>query len=356
VIDALARTFTPENLKDLLRHGLTTAVFCCVIAVALAMSRGSSWASQLVYSLSIGLISWLVVDIGRLLLAGRSDPRWPTGLPGILLVLGGAATGFLGGNAIGDVWSGKPMLEFWTFSPSRIASTLVITLVATIAICYFYYSRGKAKYLQGQIALAERDATDARLKQIETQLEPHMLFNTLANLRVLIGLDPQRAQTMLDHLVSFMRSTLSASRNMLHPLSAEFSRLADYLALMKIRMGDRLETHLDLPEPLGPLAVPTLLLQPLVENAIKHGLEPKVEGGRLAISARSEGADLVLRVRDTGAGLSDVANDGTHFGVSQVRERLATLYGSAASLTLAAPDDGDGGVIATVRIPLNRTA
>ncbi|NGM90924.1 histidine kinase, partial [Parapusillimonas sp. SGNA-6] len=206
----------------MLRHGLTTAVFCCVIAVALAMSRGSSWATQLVYSLSIGLISWLVVDIGRLLLAGRSDPRWPTGLPGILLVLGGAAIGFLGGNAIGDVWTGKPMLEFWSLSPDRLASTLVITLVATIAICYFYYSHGKAKYLEGQIALAERDATDARLKLIETQLEPHMLFNTLANLRALITTDPQRAVAMLDRLNSYLRVTLSGSRALAHPLAAEF--------------------------------------------------------------------------------------------------------------------------------------
>jgi LytS/YehU family sensor histidine kinase len=169
-------------------------------------------------------------------------------------------------------------------------------------------------------------------------------------------MDPPRAQLMLDHLVAFMRSTLTASRNMLHPLSAEFGRIDDYLALMKIRMGDRLQAQVDFPEALGPLAVPTLLLQPLVENAIKHGLEPHVDGGRLLVTARTEGSDLVLSVRDTGAGLSDVANDGTHFGVTQVRERLSTLYGDAASLVLGSPDDGEGGTLATVRIPLNRTA
>jgi LytS/YehU family sensor histidine kinase len=183
-----------------------------------------------------------------------------------------------------------------------------------------------------------------------------MLFNTLANLRVLIGMDPPRAQLMLDHLVAFMRSTLTASRNMLHPLSAEFGRIDDYLVLMKIRMGDRLQTQVDFPEALGPLAVPTLLLQPLVENAIKHGLEPHLDGGRLLVTARAEGNELVLSVRDTGVGLSSVANDGTHFGVTQVRERLSTLYGDVASLVLATPDDGEGGTLATVRIPLNRTA
>jgi len=153
-----------------------------------------------------------------------------------------------------------------------------------------------------------------------------------------------------------MRSTLTASRNMLHPLSAEFGRIDDYLALMKIRMGDRLLAEVDFPAGLGELAVPTLLLQPLVENAIKHGLEPHVDGGRLLVTARADEVDLVLSVRDTGAGLSDVANDGTHFGVTQVRERLATLYGDGASLVLGTPDDGEGGTLATVRIPLNRTA
>jgi LytS/YehU family sensor histidine kinase len=143
---------------------------------------------------------------------------------------------------------------------------------------------------------------------------------------------------------------------MLHPLSAEFARIADYLALMKIRMGDRLQTQVEFPDALGELAVPTLLLQPLVENAIKHGLEPNIDGGRLIVSAQSIGSDLLLTVRDTGVGISGVANDGTHFGVAQVRERLATLYGDAATLTLSTPDDGQGGTLATVTIPLNRTA
>jgi hypothetical protein len=353
VIDALARTFTPENLKDLLRHGLTTAVFCCVIAVALAMSRGSSWVSQLVYSLSIGLISWLVVDIGRLLLAGRSDPRWPTGLPGILLVLGGAAIGFLGGNAIGDVWTGKPMLEFWSLSPDRLASTLVITLVATIAICYFYYSHGKAKYLEGQIALAERDATDARLKLIETQLEPHMLFNTLANLRALITTDPQRAVAMLDRLNSYLRVTLSGSRALAHPLAAEFQRLGDYLELMSVRMGARLAYRLDLPDDLRELPVPPLLLQPLVENAIRHGLEPQVQGGEITVGARREGQRLLIDVRDTGAGIDKAgapSEDGG-FGLAQVRERLATVYGPQSTLSLSAL--ATGGTCATITLPLS---
>jgi sensor histidine kinase YesM len=181
-----------------------------------------------------------------------------------------------------------------------------------------------------------------------------MLFNTLANLRVLIGVDAARAQAMLDHLNAYLRATLSASRALQHPLADEFARLADYLALMAVRMGPRLQVRLDLPAELARLPVPPLLLQPLVENSIKHGLEPQVDGGRIDITARRVGQQLVLDVRDTGAGPGAAAT-GTDtsggFGLVQVRERLATVYGSRASLTLQAAGDAEGGTLATLRLP-----
>src|SRR5690606_21211369 len=142
---------------------------------------------------------------------------------------------------------------------------------------------------------------EARLKLLEAQLEPHMLFNTLANLRALIAVDPQRAQEMLDHMIAYLRATLDASRATSHPLAAEFERLRDYLALMAIRMGPRLAFQLELPPALAAQPVPTLLLQPLVENSIRHGLEPQVQGGRIKVTARQEGEALVLEVLDTGA-------------------------------------------------------
>jgi LytS/YehU family sensor histidine kinase len=186
-----------------------------------------------------------------------------------------------------------------------------------------------------------------------SQLEPHMLFNTLANLRVLITRDPMQAQAMLDHLVGYLRTTLAASRTTTHPLAAEFARTADYLALMGVRMGSRLLVRTELPEALRDLAVPTLLLQPLVENAIAHGLEPAMGGGRIEITARLQGgapgAVLELRVRDTGVGLGDAADAG--YGLAHVRERLASLYGNRASLHLARATDAEGGTLATLLLP-----
>ena len=117
-------------------------------------------------------------------------------------------------------------------------------------------------------------------------------------------------------------------------------------------MGERLHIRFELPDELAELPVPPLLLQPLVENCIKHGLEPAIAGGRIDIAATRDGDTLVLRVRDTGAGLSGAATPGTEFGLVQVRERLAALYGARASLSLTDADDAEGGALATIRLPI----
>ncbi len=343
-----------ERASDFLRHGLIVVAFNVVIAVGLTLRNGDA-VLQMVYSQAIGLSIWACVDFGRF--AFKRDPasNWPLGWRRWVLLVIATPVGYVIGATVGDAVCGCSRWELLLGNPRLFSAYLFLSVSISVGISYFFYSRGRTQGLEQLVATAQRDAAENQLKLLSSQLEPHMLFNTLANLRVLIGMDPQRAQMMLDHLVSFMRSTLTASRNMLHPLADEFARIDDYLALMKIRMGERLQTEVAFPTDLGELAVPTLLLQPLVENAIKHGLEPHVEGGHLRVGALREGHDLVLSVRDTGTGLSAVANDGTHFGVNQVRERLSTLYGPAATLTLSTPDDGDGGTLATVRIPLNRT-
>jgi LytS/YehU family sensor histidine kinase len=167
---------------------------------------------------------------------------------------------------------------------------------------------------------------------------------------VLIGMDPPRAQGMLDHMIAYLRATLDASRAANHTLQDEFDRLRDYLELMTIRMGPRLRYELQLPAELARHPVPALLLQPLVENSIQHGLEPKVEGGRVVVSARRENDQLVLTVTDTGVGPSDAALSGNGFGMKQVRERLATLHGGVARMDFEAGPQG--GASTTIRLPL----
>ncbi|MCY1217843.1 Sensor histidine kinase BtsS [compost metagenome] len=148
--------------------------------------------------------------------------------------------------------------------------------------------------------------------------------------------------------------TLSGSRALSHPLSAEFDRLGDYLELMSVRMGERLRYTLDLPDELRDTPVPPLLLQPLVENSIRHGLEPQVEGGEIAVRARREAGELVIEVSDTGVGLDAAppqpSEDGG-FGLEQVRERLATVYGEQGRLSLR-PAPAGGGTCVTLNLPL----
>lgn len=354
MIATFRRNFTRENIRDVLRHGVSTAFICCLIAIIFIITGHGSWSSQFVYSLSIGLISWLIIDLGRLMMSPDPSKLWPHGPKGIALVVFGIFVGFVVGNAIGDAYNGAPVFGLWTMAPQKLASTVVITVVSGVVICYYYYSRGRSKYLEGAIAIAERDAADARLKLLETQLEPHMLFNTLANLRVLIKTDPDRAIAMLDRLNSYLRVTLGGSRSLAHPLAAEFDRLRDYLELMSVRMGDRLRYTLDLPDGLRDVPVPPLMLQPLVENSIRHGLEPRVEGGEIVVRARRNGTSLLIEVTDTGVGIdaeaAEPSKDGG-FGLAQVRERLQTVYGPQSTMTMAPL--ATGGTRASISFPLS---
>ena len=334
-----AHTLAPEAATGgaglavgVVRHALIVATFCCSIALALTLGGKGPWDQNLVYSLAIGMVSWAVIEAGRITLARHEAGMWPRGWRGIALVAAGTVTGFGAGTTLGDLWCQCSTWARWQATPGALATVLVITTLATVAASFFFYSRGTARALQARIALTERDAAEARLKLLETQLEPHMLFNTLANLRVLIALDPARAQAMLDHLIAYLRATLTASRATHHPLADEFDRLRDYLELMAVRMGPRLHYALDLPEALRQVPVPPLLLQPLVENAIQHGLEPRVQGGQLRVRAWAQAGQLQLEVADTGVGYEPTQVRPDRFGLSQVRDRVATAYGGAGQV------------------------
>jgi signal transduction histidine kinase len=346
-------------------RGVRAAMFGVVLAFVSSGFLNNPFWTNLVQSVSISICTWFAIDLMRIPLAwfkhrnappqdsARDWPGWP--LMSIAIVLG-TFIGFGGGAQIAALILGHDTIGFLRGSWRQTAAVILGSLVPGVGITYWFYSRETMAAQEAAVQLAQRQAAEHQLKLLESQLEPHMLFNTLANLRVLIGMDPPRAQAMLDQLIGFLRATLSASRTSQHPLKAEFARIADYFALMQIRMGDRLQTTFDLPDALADVSVPPLLLQPLVENSIKHGLEPSVAGGRIDVSATSDKGDLVLRVRDTGAGLSESQPGGTKFGLQQVRERLATLYGTRASLTLSNAEGAEGGTLAIVRLPIVRVS
>ncbi|HWJ93205.1 MAG TPA: histidine kinase, partial [Telluria sp.] len=348
---AAARAPVKIDWTAKLQHMLQTMAYCLAVAtVVYGLQPERPYPPNVVYSMSIGMIMWAVIDLGRHLMPSAAETGWPAGVPGVALVVIGIAAGFLLGSAIaGRIAEGLDWLPPGSggITSHEWRTTLLVSLVAGVVASFYFYAQTRSAYLERKMGEVRRLADESRLKLLEAQLEPHMLFNTLANLRVLIGADPARAQGMLDHIIGYLRATLDASRATMHPLQAEFDRLQDYLELMAIRMGPRLQYELLLPRDLASHRVPTLLLQPLVENSIRHGLEPKVDGGHVMVAARRDGAALVLEVADTGLG--EPAAGGTGFGLAQVRERLATVYGGGASLRFeAVPGTG---ATATIRIP-----
>ena len=331
-----ARRNIRDNAASLLRHSLIVMGFCTFIAAVLWLSKpGQHLDTQLVYSLATGLGSWLVIDLSRFFIDVKSPFGFPRGWRGVAVIFVGICFGFVVGTLAGDAYAGRSTFDLLPNQPLFFLYLFLFTACMGAGVSYFFYATGKSNHLAQELETSRRQATEAQLKLLQSQLEPHMLFNTLANLRALIATDPARATTMLDSLIDYLRATLSASRASSHSLQNEFDRLRDYLALMQVRMGPRLTYSLDLPPELAAQAVPTLLLQPLVENAIKHGLEPKIEGGSVTVSVRREGGNIVLDVTDSGVGLMGLS-DGTGFGLTQLRERLAAAYGDQATIKLGA--------------------
>ena len=350
----------------LLRHLAFMCLLCTAIALLVTAIDGRGFRYKLVYSFSIGFICWLLTDGMRMLLvsivrrrraaSGHPSPdSYHLGRLGMLpLFLIAVLAGPPLGLSIGDAITGfqSPSLLQWSSAGARV--TLALSLIGSLAAWLVMTLLEQLADSRAAAEAARRQAAENQLKLLQSQLEPHMLFNTLANLRVLIGLDAAQAQAMLDRLIAFLRATLNASRSTVHPLASEFERVQDYLALMSVRMGPRLQTELVLPPELANAAMPALLLQPLVENSIRHGLEPKVQGGRIALRAWREGEELHISVRDTGVGLAagtPASLAGTGFGLEQARARLATLHGDRARLTLQAASDAEGGTLAHVTLP-----
>jgi len=194
----------------------------------------------------------------------------------------------------------------------------------------------------------ERSLLEARMEALQAQIEPHFLFNTLASIDQLIQTDPPRASKMQQSLIRYLRSAMPQMRDGKRPtLGQQVGLSSAFLEIMSVRMEGRLQPVVSVPEGLKSAVFPSMMLQTLVENAIKHGLEPKPEGGRLEISAEIVDGQLAVHVIDNGMGFVPKAEGGV--GLANVRERLKALYNGRAELIIGVPPGG--GTSATIKVP-----
>jgi sensor histidine kinase YesM len=352
---AKKRTLGNRLLADV-KYALIINLICALI-VTFLLSSGHEFFENLVASNCVGCLAFLLLDGGRFLLWRHlRQPRpWF-----VLLCTVAVPISQYGGLAIYRWLWGYRSMSVTEMASAKYLSLTLFSLMAAGGATLFFANREKMMRLQAaadadraRAATVERQATQAQLQLLQAQIEPHMLFNTLANLQGLIGFDPERAQLLLDHLIQYLRATLGSSRARSTTLGQEFALMQAYLSLMSIRMGTRLTFSLALPASLEAVAMPPMLLQPLVENAIRHGIEPKIDGGHIAVSAERDGDSLVLTVADTGLGLDHPDQDrhGTHVGLANIRERLAVLYADGA--TLALTNARPAGAIARMTLPLS---
>lgn len=236
-------------------------------------------------------------------------------------------------------------------------ATLWILASAVIKAMYKGRIQAEVKAAQAaETAEAEslkRQVVEARMAAMQAQVEPHFLFNTLASIDHLIEVDPPRASQMQRNLIALLRASMptmrEANATATRDLGRELAVIRPYLEILKVRMEERLQTEIDVPEGLMSAEFPPMMIQGLVENAIKHGLEPKAEGGKLTVKAEILHGKLAVTVADTGLGFGRAATSGTGVGLANIRERLQLLHGNRASVTVT--ENQPSGTVVTITVP-----
>jgi sensor histidine kinase YesM len=334
------------------------------LIVNYVMHLGNGFWESWIFSMCIGTTAMLLIDGGRLALWGE---KRPSRAAFFMLLIFSVPIAYFFGSLIAIKILNLPAQKVFDNQIDHAIELLVLITLICLFLSWFHWSRAELSALKAHAetekarsAAIEKQAVQAQLQLLQAQIEPHMLFNTLANLQGLIAIDAPRAQHMLDQLIHYLRASLSSSRADKTKLKHEFALMQAYLELMSVRMGPRLSYTLGLPEELNNAAVPPMLLQPLLENAIKHGLESKIEGGHIDVRALRQGNTLLLSVTDTGLGLGlgfEVSADaqypkhGAQVGLANVRERLQALFGEQATFTLY--PNTPAGAVAQLTMPLS---
>jgi len=332
--------------------------FCLVVVVGrklvdLQYEALAEWAmatlSYLRQNLISGLLLLVMIAMADSIAAANRLTRRPALGLGVLLVALGATV-----SVVLRVWVYGARSIFRDDFGYLLGVGLTWTLLGSLGYALFYLTREDEQQRQ---LLCDAECTrqalgaqmlQARLSALQAQIEPHFLFNTLANVRRLYETTPSRGREMLSSLIDYLRAALPSMRSHSSTLGRELDLARSFLTILQMRMGERLQFGISADASLLDVPMPPMLLPTLVENAIKHGLAPLPEGGRIDIRARRSGSDLQIEVQDSGAGFT--AAGGSGLGLANTRSRLAGLYGPRASLQLAS--GSPRGVVATLRLPV----
>ncbi|MFN0316668.1 MAG: sensor histidine kinase [Burkholderiales bacterium] len=302
-----------------------------VLAVGLTQIMEKSFYKNLVYSLAIGSSIFLLSKVVEGL-RGRSRADWKSA---VIAIPAGTAAGV----SLAAWITGHDLMRVFAEHPNQLVLTLVVSLIFGTGFSYYFYSReaiAEANAALREEALAraanEKRLAESNLRMLQAQIEPHFLFNTLSNILSLIRAEPGKAEHMLQDLTGYLRVSLKRTRTAEVTVGDEIKLLRAYLGIQQVRMGERLRYTIDVPDELNALRLPPLMLQPLAENAVRHGLEPKPEGGEIRVRASHMGDRLAIEISDTGTGMN--LNSIPGVGIENVRARLQGLYGGRAQFVM----------------------
>ncbi|MBS4099397.1 MAG: histidine kinase [Sulfuricella sp.] len=340
----------PDSPRRFVQEALFVVFGNSAIALFLAAVNVQNFRVDFIYSQCLGLAIFLTIR-GLCMLRRRTKP-------GLLETALGIPLGGFVGFALATWSNGLTLAEVMENYPQAAEiSAAGAVFFGAIAAYYFYaHSRlveAEAEARNERLRRMEHEALAARaeLRLLQAQIEPHFLFNTLSNAVGLIDENPAAARTLLLDLSALLRVALKRSNREDTSLAEELDFTRAYLGIMALRMGERLQWRIDAAPEIGDIRVPPLLLQPLVENALRHGLEAKPAGGALLVTCRRNGTSLEIAVTDNGLGLGATCA-GHGIGLANVRARLASRYGAAATLQLR--ESPSGGVAAILVIPLEK--
>jgi len=342
-----AHNINPRNvLKDL----VYTIIISTLIAAFLTFTgiTTKSFVINLIVSQSFGLSIYSMIHF----LLWIFKPEKMASVAFIVMI--GIASGTLIGLQIGSFVLQQIFSIVLKQPEKSFLQTIILAITFGSVASYFFYAKSRLRISKGEIQQerikrlsSEKEALEANLRLLQAQIEPHFLFNTLSNVLSLIDTNPASGKSMLVDLIHYLRTSLSRTFPDPITLDQEMDMIKAYLNIQKIRMGERLHFEIELPDAVRQHSFPPMLLQPLVENAVRHGLEPKMEGGEIMIKALDE-ADLIrIEVVDTGLGFSSFQKPGV--GIGNVRERIKLLYGEKGRLIIQ--ENEPNGVRAIIEVP-----